>query len=87
MADGLYGQFREDIATGMMRGLAPKFISGCHKSREYRLLLSQGITDRQSMVDILEGIRERMGSERINSGGLLPGLTRDGTGPADPSSS
>lgn len=86
LADGLYDQFREDIATGLMRGFAPKFISGCHRCREYRLRLATGITDRDSMVSILEGIRGRMGSEMINTGGLRPKdcVIRDGTGPADP---
>ena len=84
LADGLYGQFREDIATGLMRGFAPKFISGCHKCRGYRLRLATGLVDCQSMVGIMEEIRGRMGSERINTGGIRH-HDPDGTGPADPS--
>ena len=32
---------------------------------------------------LLEEIRDRMGGDRINTGGIRP---RDGTGPSDPSS-
>jgi tRNA-dihydrouridine synthase B len=82
LADGLYRQFREDIATGLMRGFAPKFISGCHRCRGYRLRLATGITDRDSLVSIMEEIRSRMGSESINTGGIRH--RPDGTVPPDP---
>lgn len=88
LADRLYGQFREDIATGLMRGFAPKFVSGCHRCREYRLRLATGIVDRPSMVSILEEIRERMGDECINTGGIRRyRRDSDGTGPSDRASS
>ena len=83
LADMLYRDMRYDIATGLMRGFAPKFISGTHRCSEYRLRLATEIVDRESMVSLLEEIRGKMGSDRINTGGIRP---RDGTGPSDPSS-
>ena len=70
LADRIYADRREDIATGLMRGFAPKFISGCHKCREYRFRLATEIVDRPSMESLLDEIRERMGGERINTGGI-----------------
>lgn len=69
LADAIYKDRREDIATGLMRGFAPKFIAGCHRCRGYRLRLATGITDRETMETIFEEIRESMGHEHIHSGG------------------
>ena len=65
-----------------MRGFAPKFISGCHKCREYRFRLATEIVDRQSMESLFDEIRVRMGNERINTGGIRihdSGFGRNGT--------
>ena len=69
LADAIYRDKREDIATGLMRGFSPKFIAGCHRCREYRFKLATGITDRESMESILEEVRDKMGHEHIHSGG------------------
>ena len=89
LADRIYADRREDIATGLMRGFAPKFISGCHKCREYRFRLATEIVDRRSMEALFDEIRERMGDERINTGGIRcrDPDSRDGTGPLSRSSS
>lgn len=69
LAEHHYADKRADIADGLMRGLAPKFIAGCHRCRAYRFRLATEIMDRSSMESLLEEIREHMGDEFIHSGG------------------
>lgn len=52
-----------------MRSIAPRFIVGCRRCREYRLKLATGIDDWDSMVAILEEIRSKKGDMRIMSVG------------------
>lgn len=69
LADMLIDEKGEECAVRKLRSIAPKFVSGCHRCREYRLRLATETEDRQSMVGILEEIDARMGLERINTDG------------------
>jgi tRNA-dihydrouridine synthase B len=69
LTDALISEKGEETAIRKMRSIAPKFVSGCHRCREYRLRIATGIDDRQDLVDILEEIDRRMGMERINMDG------------------
>ncbi len=69
LADMLIDEKGEECAVRKLRSIAPKFVSGCHRCREYRLRLATETDDRQSMVGILEEIDSRMGLEQINTDG------------------
>jgi len=69
LADVLIDEKGEECAVRKLRSIAPKFVSGCHRCREYRLRLATETYDRRSMVDILEEIDAKMGLERINTDG------------------
>ncbi|MFA6805662.1 MAG: tRNA-dihydrouridine synthase family protein [Candidatus Methanomethylophilaceae archaeon] len=67
LADGLIAEKGEELAMNILRGVAPKFISGCYRSRAYRNRLAIETTDLESLKKILFEIRDRMGSERIRT--------------------
>ena len=69
LADMLIDEKGEECAIRKLRSIAPKFVSGCHRCREYRLRLATETVDRQSLVDILEEIDRKMGLEQINTDG------------------
>jgi nifR3 family TIM-barrel protein len=69
LADMLIDEKGEEVAVRKLRSIAPKFVSGCHRCREYRLRIATEITDRGSLQSILEEIDGRMGLERINMDG------------------
>ena len=69
LADMLIGEKGEERAVRELRSIAPRFVSGCHRCREYRLRMATEIYDRRSMVDILDEIDSRMGLEQINTDG------------------
>lgn len=67
LADMLIEEKGEEIAVWELRSFAPKFIAGCYGCRDYRHRLSIEIVDRESLVNILSEIREKMGSKQIHS--------------------
>ena len=69
LAEMLIGEKGEDCAVRKLRSIAPKFVSGCHRCREYRLRLATETDDLDSLVSILDEIDRRMGLERINMDG------------------
>ena len=69
LADMLIEEKGEECAVRKLRSIAPKFVSGCHRCREYRLRLATETDDRQSLVDILDEIDRKMGLEQINTDG------------------
>ncbi|MBE6528464.1 MAG: tRNA-dihydrouridine synthase family protein [Thermoplasmata archaeon] len=69
LTDMLIGEKGEDCAIRKLRSIAPKFVSGCHRCREYRLRLATETVDRGHLVSILNEIDSRMGLEQINMDG------------------
>ena len=69
LADMLIEEKGEECAVRKLRSIAPKFVSGCHRCREYRLRLATETDDRQSLVNILDEIDRKMGLEQINTDG------------------
>ena len=69
LADMLIDEKGEDCAVRKLRSIAPKFVSGCHRCREYRLRLATETVDRNSLISILEEIDGKMGLEQINMDG------------------
>ena len=69
LADMLIDEKGEDCAIRKLRSIAPKFVSGCHRCREYRLRLATETVDRDSLVSILDEIDRKMGLEQINMDG------------------
>ncbi len=69
LADMLIEEKGEDCAIRKLRSIAPKFVSGCHRCREYRLRLATETVDRGHLVSILHEIDEKMGLEQINTDG------------------
>lgn len=71
LADALVDEIGEEMAGARLRSFAPRFISGCYGSREYRNRLALETRDRESMIKLLREIEEKMGSERIFSDGRM----------------
>lgn len=69
LTDMLIQEKGTDAAIRKLRSIAPKFVSGCHCCREYRLRLATGTVSRESLFAILDEIDSKMGSDRINSDG------------------
>lgn len=69
LADAVIAEKGEETGVRKLRSIAPKFVSGCHRCREYRLRLATETDDRDSLVSILKEIDARMGLERINTDG------------------
>ena len=65
----LVGEKGEECAVRKLRSIAPKFVSGCHRCREYRLRLATETDDLNSLTSILTEIDHRMGLEKINMDG------------------
>jgi len=59
----------EDAGIRKLRSIAPKFIAGCHRSREYRLRLATETDSMDGMISVLDELDRKMGMERINSDG------------------
>ncbi|MBR6213596.1 MAG: tRNA-dihydrouridine synthase family protein [Candidatus Methanomethylophilaceae archaeon] len=69
LADMLIDEKGEDCAIRKLRSIAPKFVSGCHRCREYRLRLATETVDREHLISILQEIDDKMGYEQINMDG------------------
>ena len=63
--DMLIEEKGEEKAIMKMRCFAPRFIAGCRYSRPYRLSLATNVTDKVSLVQFLERIRDELGDEHI----------------------
>ena len=68
-SDMLINEKGEDCAMRRLKSIAPKFVSGCHRCREYHLRLATETVDREHLIAILDEIDLRMGDERINCDG------------------
>ena len=68
-ADMLISENGEERAIRILRSIAPKFISGCHRSREYRLKLATETDSRSHLFIMLDDIDTKMGLEKINMDG------------------
>ena len=69
--DMLIEEKGEEKAIRKMRCFAPRFIAGCHKSRMHRNELATGITDKGSLISILERIKEELGGEHIYENAVI----------------
>ncbi len=69
LAEMILDEKGEDAGIRKLRSIAPKFIAGCHRSREYRLRLATQTVSMENMVSILDELDWKMGMERINSDG------------------
>ncbi len=77
LTDMLIGEKGEEVAIRKLRSIAPKFVSGCHRCREYRLRIATQIDTRDDLVGILEEIDRKMGLEQINTDGRRTYYTID----------
>jgi len=77
LTDMLIAEKGEECAVRKLRSIAPKFVSGCHRCREYRLRLATETVDRESLISILDEIDRKMGLERINMDGRRTYYTID----------
>ena len=69
LSDMLIEEKGSDAGIRKLRSIAPKFVSGCHRCREYRLRLATETVSRESLFAILDEIDGKMGDERINCDG------------------
>jgi len=69
LAEMIVKEKGEDAGIRKLRSIAPKFIAGCHRSREYRLRLATETTSMENMIGILDELDRKMGLERINCDG------------------
>ena len=73
LADLIIAERGEDAAFRKLRGLAPRFVAGGRRCREYRNRLATEIEDREGLVAILSEIRDEMGTEPAHPGGCQAG--------------
>ncbi len=69
LADMLIEEKGTDLAIRKLRSIAPKFIAGCHRCRDYRRRLAVETVDKESLVNLLREIKILLGDERIRSDG------------------
>ncbi|MCQ2069591.1 MAG: tRNA-dihydrouridine synthase [archaeon] len=65
LADMLIAEKGDDSAMRKFRSFAPRFVAGCHGCREYRHRLATESVDYDSLVNLLNEIKEKLGSEHI----------------------
>ena len=65
LADLMYAEKGDEVASKKMRSIAPKFVVGCRKSREFRYRLATEIDTREDLDRILEEVRERLGDRVV----------------------
>lgn len=70
LADALIQEKGEELAMNILRGVAPKFIAGCHGCREYRHRLAVETVDLESLTRLLHEIESEIGAEHIRTEGL-----------------
>ena len=70
LADAMIQEKGEVSAMNVLRGIAPKFIAGCHECREYRHRLAVETVDLEGLARLLHEIEFKMGDERIRTEGI-----------------
>lgn len=65
LADILVKEKGEEVAVRRLRSIAPKFVAGCKRCREYRKKLATQLTDIDALKEITAEIDAKMGSSRI----------------------
>lgn len=65
LADILVKEKGEEVAVRRLRSIAPKFVAGCKRCREYRKKLATQLTDMDALRTMTEEIDAKMGSSRI----------------------
>lgn len=72
LADAIFDEKGEELGAKVLRSIAPKFVAGCRRSREYRYKLATGIVDRESLVSLMNEICSEMGGEtRYSFSGIV----------------
>lgn len=77
LADMLIAEKGEEVAAKKLRSIAPKFIVGCRRSREFRYRLATEIDGRSDLVSILDEVRERLGDRTVRTLGYRASVPDD----------
>ena len=77
LADLMYAEKGDEVASKKMRSIAPKFVVGCRKSREFRYRLATGIDTREDLDRILEEVREHLGDRVVRTLGYRTSVPED----------
>lgn len=77
LADLMYAEKGDEVASKKMRSIAPKFIVGCRRSREFRYRLATEIDTRGDLDRILEEVRERLGDRTVRTLGYRTSVPED----------
>ena len=77
LADLMYAEKGDEVASKKMRSIAPKFVVGCRKSREFRYRLATEIDTREDLDRILEEVRERLGDRVVRTLGYRTSVPED----------
>lgn len=70
IAEMLVQESGEEVAVRRLRSIAPKFIAGCFKGKEYRNLLATQTVSIEGLKADLERIREAIGDDVAHNRGL-----------------
>lgn len=70
LADMLVRESGEEVAVRRLRSIAPKFIAGCFRGKEYRNLLATQTESIDGLKNDLEHIREVIGDDIAHNRGL-----------------
>lgn len=77
LADMLFEEKGHDVAVRKLRSIAPKFIVGCRRSREYRLRLTR-IEGREDLEGILGEVDGRLGDRTVRTLGYRTSVPDQG---------
>lgn len=82
LANLLYAEKGDEVASKKMRSMAPKFIVGCRRSREFRYRLATEIDTREDLDRIMEEVRGRLGDKTVRTLGYRTSVPKDDLRPA-----
>lgn len=77
LADMLFEEKGDDVAVRKLRSMAPKFVVGCRRSREYRYRLATELDGREDLERILGEVRDSMGDRRVRTLGYKTSVPND----------
>lgn len=72
LLDMTIGEMGEEIALARIKSLAPKFLSGCRYSRDYRRAITDRGSGLEDVRDLLEKVRDEMADVAFRSCGGWP---------------
>lgn len=77
LADMILDEKGGEVGIRKMRSIAPKFVVGCRRSREYRYRLATELDTRDDLIRILDDVRDRLGDRTVRTLGYRTSVPDD----------